>query len=587
MSDYRDELRQKIAAALRTLAAELGASEEEITPDSVQLEVPPRPEMGDIAAPMFPFARLLKTAPPRIASRVTELLNAAEGPTCEQAGPYLNIRLDRPSHIAGVIGRVLEDGDAYGRTKDLAGTRVMVEFSCPNTNKPLHLGHLRNDILGESVARILAANGAEVRKVNLINDRGIHICKSMLAYRTFGDGATPESEGVKSDHFVGRYYVRFNDWAKEDSNAEAEARDMLQRWEKGEPEVLELWQLMNRWAIEGIWKTYDRTGISFDEVYYESRTYLSGRDEVLRGLEQGVFYREEDDSVWVDLEEINLDKKVLLRGDGTSLYLTQDIGTAIARHQDWPFDRLIYVVASEQRYHFMVLFHVLKKLGMEWAENLYHLAYGMVNLPEGKMKSREGTVVDADDLIAGLEDMAVQEIKDKGRESEVGNVPATAADVALGALHYYLLQVSPNKDMVFDPRESISFNGNTGPYLQYTGARIASMLRKAAADPDNAALQSTEFDPTLLTGTEEWELARRLGDFPDAVAQAGRLYSPAILAGYLYDVAKTFSRYYHDHPIAVEKDLPTRAARLALARAVSQVMRNGCALIGVPFLEVM
>ncbi|TVQ36909.1 MAG: arginine--tRNA ligase [Spirochaetaceae bacterium] len=587
MSEIRQHLKQQIVEQLRAMAVDAGADPAAITDEMVQLEVPPRPEMGDLAAPLFPLARVMRQPPAAIAAAVSERLEPLlRGASCEHAGAYINIRLDRVAVAAEVITRIARQGEKYGRTDDLAGTRVMVEFSCPNTNKPLHLGHLRNDILGESVARILSANGADVRKVNLINDRGIHICKSMLAYQQFGNGATPDSEGVKPDHFVGTYYVRFNRWAAENADAEKRARDMLQQWENGEPGVLELWKLMNGWAVDGIWQTYRRTGVSFDQVYFESQTYEAGRDEVLRGLQQGVFYREQDGSIWVDLESIGLDRKVLLRGDGTSLYLTQDIGTAIARHRDWPFDRLIYVVASEQRYHFTVLFHVLKQLGMQWADNLFHLAYGMVNLPEGKMKSREGTVVDADDLIARLEEMAAQEIRAKGREDEVGDVAATAADVALGALHYYLLQVTPGKDMVFDPGESISFNGNTGPYLQYSGARISSMLRKAASEAAQAQPDAA-IDATLLAAPEEWELVKRLGEFPHIVSLAGRQYSPSIVTSYLYDVTKTFSRYYHDYPIAIEKDPPTRAARLALARSVAQTLRNGCALIGIPFLEVM
>ena len=590
MTTMRDRWKTEIVQTLHAMALDKGLSNADVSEDMVALETPPRPDLGDLAVPLFPFAKLFRAAPAAVAAEAASRLGGSDIGSCEAAGPYLNIRYSRSAVVREVLEAVMHEGDHFGRTDDLSAQRIMIEFSCPNTNKPLHLGHLRNDILGESLSRILAANGAEVRKVNLINDRGVHICKSMLAYQRFGNGVTPESEGVKSDHFVGAYYVRYNQWAKEDGDADGLAREMLQKWEAGDAEVMALWQQMNRWAIDGISETYRRTGISFDDIYYESKTYLSGRDEVLRGLEEGVFYREDDGSVWVDLEEINLDKKVLLRGDGTSLYLTQDIGTAIARHGDWPFHRLIYVVASEQRYHFAVLFHVLQKLGMEWGKDLFHLAYGMVNLPDGKMKSREGTVVDADELIAGLERMAAEEIRAKGREEEVGDVGRTAGDVALGALHYYLLQVNPIKDMVFDPRESISFNGNTGPYLQYTGARISTMLRKLVhAGSDSAVSDSTgaEVDYGLLREDLEWELVKQIANFSDAVRTAGRQYSPSVLTGYLYELAKTFSRYYHDHPIAIEKDHAVRAARVALARAVVQVLRNGCELIAVPFLHVM
>jgi arginyl-tRNA synthetase len=587
MTSLKEQWKQHIVAALRQIAMEKGATSGDVDASQLLLEVPPRAELGDLASPLFPFARLLRMAPAAIAAEVVQRLSGVPGGTCEQAGPYINIRYDQAAVIGEVLAQVRRQGDSYGHTDELADQRIMVEFSCPNTNKPLHLGHLRNDILGESLSRILAANGADVRKVNLINDRGVHICKSMLAYRKFGNSATPQSEGIKSDHFVGQYYVRFNQWAKEDPTAETQARDMLNAWEAGDPEVIELWQQMNQWAIDGIVKTYERTGISFDAIYYESRTYLSGRSEVLRGLQEGVFYRDADGSVWVDLEEINLDKKVLLRADGTSLYLTQDIGTAIARHNDWPFDRLVYVVASEQRYHFVVLFHVLQKLGLQWGSNLSHLAYGMVNLPDGKMKSREGTVVDADELIAGLERMAAEEIRAKGREQDVGDVAAVSADVALGALHYYLLQVNPVKDMVFDPKESISFNGNTGPYLQYTGARISSMLRKLEATGGASLLSSGAVDTSLLGESLEWELAKRIGEFPECVRTAARQYSPSVITGYLYDLAKTFSRYYHDYPIVIEKDDALRCARTELATAVVTTLRNGCRLIAVPFLDVM
>ncbi|MGC9312392.1 MAG: arginine--tRNA ligase, partial [Sediminispirochaetaceae bacterium] len=500
-------------------------------------------------------------------------------------GPYINITLDISILAEEVIRMVGRDGESYGSTDSLAGSKVMIEFSCPNTNKPLHLGHLRNDSLGESVARILKANGAEVRKVNLINDRGIHICKSMLAYRQFGEGTTPESEGIKSDHFVGDYYVKYDAWSKEYPQAEAEARNMLQAWERGDEDVTSLWTTMNRWAIEGIQNTYDKTGVSFDQIYYESETFKRGREEVLKGLEKGIFYQEEDGSVWVDLSDIKLDKKVLLRSDGTSLYLTQDIGTAIARHRDWPFERLIYVVASEQKYHFKVLFHVLKKLGFDWAENLYHLSYGMVNLPEGKMKSREGTVVDADDLFAQLKEMAVQEIRNKDREDHVGDVEEAASAVALAALNYYLLQVSPAKDMIFDPKESISFNGNTGPYLQYMGARISSMLRKY--DERSEQFAGGQCRCELLKVVEERQLIQLIGRYPEVVSKAADELNPNVITSYLYELSRTFSRYYHDNPVLHNEDKDLVVTRIELSRTILQVLRNAYSLVGIPFLERM
>ena len=448
----------------------------------------------------------------------------------------MNVRLDRPAVTAEVLDIVSREGDAWGRSDGLAGKRYFVEFSCPNTNKPLHIGHLRNDALGESLSRILAAAGAEVLKANLINDRGVHICKSMLAYQRFGAGATPESAGVKGDHFVGDWYVRYHKLSQEDPEAEEEVRAMLRRWEEGDPATRELWRRMNDWVMEGISETYRRTGIGFDRTYRESELYTIGRDIVLDGLARGLFEREADGSVWVDLTAEGLDREVLLRSDGTSLYLTQDIGLAIHRAKDWPFDRLIYVVASEQRRHFQVLFHVLARLGFDRPERLHHLAYGMVHLPEGKMKSREGTVVDADDLLDELERMAAEEIRAKERDEDVGDLSATSRDIALGALHYWLLATSPQKDMTFDPKESLSFNGNTGPYLQYTGARIRSMLRKF--DERRERYAAGRARPELLSLPVEWEIVKSAALFPETVAVAARDLSPSNVAVHLFELSK-------------------------------------------------
>ena len=584
MKQYWTPWKTRVLDALSAIAD--GTVDDATLEETLLVETPPDTAKGDIAFPMFPFARILRKNPAQIAqdvaASVTTAADGAEGPAAGRAeaqGPYVNVFLDRAAVAAEVINRALSDGERYGNGSALSGQRITIEFSCPNTNKPLHLGHLRNDALGESVARMLRAAGAEVRKVNLINDRGIHICKSMLAYREFGNGNTPESEGKKSDHFVGDYYVRYARWEKEDSGAEPRARAMLKAWEDGDSDTHELWLTMNRWAIEGIEETYRRTGISFDETYYESQTYSLGRDEILKGLDDGVFYRDEKGTVWVDLTDIDLDKKVLLRGDGTSLYLTQDIGTAIRRHEDWPFDRLIYVVASEQRYHFQVLFEVLRRLGKEWADSLYHLAYGMVNLPDGKMKSREGTVVDADDLIDRLAELAAEEIRSKGREEHVDDVDETAEKIALAALHYYLLQTGPVKDMVFNPEESLSFSGNTGPYLQYLGARVSSMLRKQNA-PEAVPVRAPEVE-------EEWQLVHRLAAYPQTVIDSAEAHNPSMLASYLYDTAKVFSRFYHDHPIAVAKDPQQREYRLGLSRAVMNMMQHGLTLLNIPFVEAM
>ena len=501
MQQIRNTWKELVERELTLYATEVfGTAEAVQGAQALTVQKPPKPELGDVAFPLFAYAKSFRLAPNKLAEILRERLSAkSDLPVGELlvAGPYLNVRVDISALATKVHQSVNREGDTYGCGDMLAGKKIMVEFSCPNTNKPLHLGHLRNDAIGESISAILKANGAEVLKVNLINNRGVHICKSMLAYQKFGNGETPESAGIKGDHLVGKYYVKFAQWEKEDPSVTALAQDMLKKWEEGDPEVLSLWTRMNGWTLDGVAETYKHTGISFDKYYYESDTYMLGKDTVMQGLQKGVFYKEKDGSVWIDLAEINLDKKVLLRKDGTSLYLTQDIGTAISRHGDWPFDSLIYVVASEQTYHFKVLFHVLEKLGYSWASDLHHLAYGMVNLPDGKMKSREGTVVDADDLFEQLTQLAMSEIKEKEREDAVGDVRATSEAIALGALNYFLLQVNPMKDMVFNPSESISFSGNTGPYLQYMGARISSMIRKfseVAKDYEDNA-----FDCSLLS----------------------------------------------------------------------------------------
>jgi arginyl-tRNA synthetase len=589
MELLRQRWKRILFSALSSLAREKGIGNLSVTEDELVVETPPKPEMGDLGFPLFPYAKIFRIPPQRIAAELAGILahdsEAASLAEITAEGSYCNIRLNLKTLAEETVAAILREGDKYGTSSTMAGRKIMVEFSCPNTNKPLHLGHLRNDAIGESVARICAANGAEVRKVNLINDRGIHICKSMLAYQEFAGGATPESEGIKSDHFVGDYYVKYDKWAKGDPRVEERAREMLRAWEKGDPEVRSLWERMNRWAIDGINETYRKTGVSFDAVYHESKTYTRGREEILKGLAKGVFYRETDGSIWVDLAEINLDKKVLLRKDGTSLYLTQDIGTAIARHEDWPFDRLIYVVASEQQYHFKVLFHVLAKLGFAWAADLYHLSYGMVNLPEGKMKSREGTVVDADDLIDELTAMAKREIAEKGREGEIEDVERTAFSVALGALHYFLLQADPAKDIIFNPKESLSFNGNTGPYLQYMGARISSMLRKY--EERKNASTAGKFDGGLISTPEERELVKALLSFPDVVREAGKGLDPSAVTSYLFELSKVYSRFYHDSPILHAEDPDRVVTRVALSRAVLQVLRNAFALVGIPFLEKM
>ena len=577
---------------------------DDITP--LAMAEPPKSELGDVAFPLFSYSKSLRKAPQKIAEDVKAYLLENGHPEGEiiLAGAYFNVKLSIENTFKPLYDSVKALGDDYGKNDSLGGKKIMLEFSCPNTNKPLHLGHMRNDSIGESISNILKANGAEVLKVNLINNRGVHICKSMLAYREFGGSETPESTGEKGDHFVGRYYVKFATWAKEwdkkiseaeeSGNAELaeelkashpdlRAQKMLKEWEDGKEDVIDLWNTMNKWTLDGIGESYKNMGISFDKIYYESETYKYGRSEVLKGLEDGVFYRAEDGAVKIDLDEIGLDTKVLLRKDGTTIYITQDIGTAIRRHDDYPFDSLIYVVGSEQAYHFKVLFYILKKLGYKWADELHHLSYGMVNLPEGKMKSREGTVVDADDLLAELENLAKSEIIEKGREALVDDVDKTAHSIALSALNYYLLQVTPSRDMIFDPKKSISFNGNTGPYLEYMGARISSILKKA----EEAGLKEECVDPSLLKEDAEKELIKLIAEYPEAVEKAAKDFDPSVIAQHLYSISKTFSSYYHDYQIINAETKEIAKTRLALSSLVLQCLKNGFKLIGVEYLKSM
>ena len=607
MTDQKEIFKSIVVKAIEQYKSEK-APEAEINVDSVRVEIPPKPEMGDLGIPMFAFAKEFHSSPMAIANDVAVLMKGyAESDSAVAslgeflaAGPYVNVKLNKANASLDILRAVINQKENYGSLnaegkKHLEGRRVMIEFSSPNTNKPLHLGHLRNDALGESVSRILKKAGAEVFKVDLINNRGVHICKSMLAYKLFHEakGETPESLGMKGDHFVGQCYVEFDRHSKEHPEALQEAEDMLIKWEAGDPEVRALWQKMNDWTLGGVKETYRRTGIEFDKFYLESETYLKGKDEILKGLEKGVFFKAEDGSIRIDVTDVvgkgkdeDNHEKVLLRKDGTSVYITQDIGTAISRHDDWAFNEMIYVVASEQNYHFKILFHILKKLGFEWTDKLYHLSYGLVNLPSGRMKSREGTVVDADDLIDNLHADALKAIADRERDVEL-DADDVAEKVALSALHYYLLNVAPVKDMLFNPEESLSFNGNTGPYLQYMGARISSILRKAkeaGVEPD------TSDEALVMLNTEsEWALIKDLERYPAVVARSADTMDPSIMAAYVYDVCKSFSGFYRDCPIlSVEAEQPKLArARLALAECTLTVLKTAMELVLVPFVERM
>lgn len=597
MEQAKELWRGRVASVLAEAAGETDAGTEEWR-NLVTAELPPDPDMGDLGFPMFPFAKRLRRAPQQIAADCAERLSRSfPDARILAAGPYVNVFLPKAAFAARILAEAAARGEDFGKPGNLAGRRIMVEFSSPNTNKPLHLGHLRNDALGESISRILQFCGAEVYKVNIINDRGVHICKSMLAYSKFFAGKTPADYGVKPDRFVGDCYVKFNEYSKEDpERADREAKELLRLWEQGDEETLALWKTMNGWALEGMMQTYRRTGVSFDKIYFESQTYLKGKEEVLAGLEKGVFFRAEDGSVCVDLAPLGMDlkadRKVLLRSDGTSVYMTQDIGTAVSRQDDWPFDTMIYVVGSEQQYHFKVLFYVLRLLGFPWADRLYHLSYGMVNLPDGKMKSREGTVVDGDDLLNRLRDGALAEIRGKERESLLSDADATAENIALGALHYFLLQVSPTKDMLFHPQESLSFNGNTGPYLQYMGARISSILKRFAEDGNAAPAREAPLSPELLVHPAEWALLKTIASFSGTAARAAENRDPSLITGFLYTLAKDFSRFYHDCPVLPGENREScppalSRTRLELIRAAANVLKTASRLVLVPFLTEM
>lgn len=601
MADQKESFRNIVFEAVKAFRQEKAPESPEVSVDQIRVETPPKPEMGDLGVPMFMFAKAFHMAPPAIAAEVAKLIPANDMGTFAPVGPYVNVKLNKASASVDIIKKIISQKDLYGSVnkdgaKPLEGKKVMIEFSSPNTNKPLHLGHLRNDALGESVSRILKKAGADVYKVDLINNRGIHICKSMLAYKLFHEekGETPESLGIKGDHFVGQCYVEYDKYSKEHPEAQEQAEAMLVKWEQGDEEIRKLWQTMNDWTLNGVKETYARTGVSFDRYYLESETYLLGKEIINKGLEKGIFFKAEDGSVRIDITEaVGKDKdgnnqtKVLLRKDGTSVYITQDIGTAIKRHDDWAYNQMVYVVASEQIYHFKVLFYILQKLGYDWTEQLYHLSYGMVNLPSGRMKSREGTVVDADDLVDNLHQDALTAINERGREDAVGSADDVAEKIALGALHYYLLQATPIKDMLFNPEESLSFNGNTGPYLQYMGARIASILRKA--EEQGVAVDSSTEALSMLTHESEWELVKALNRFPEIIQRAAETYDPSLICAYLYDVSKLFSGFYRDCPILqnAQENKQLCGARLCLAECTLTVLKNAMELVMVPYLDRM
>ena len=585
-----------VREAVKSLYGEQAANAE------LSLQKTRKEYVGDLTLVVFPLLKMSRKKPADTAEEIGKKLMeicplVAE---CNAVNGFLNIKLSDAAWLSELAE--IDAAENFGFTVVSENSPlIMVEYSSPNTNKPLHLGHIRNNLLGYSLAKILEANGNKVVKTNIVNDRGIHICKSMVAWKRFAGGATPQSTGIKGDHLVGDYYVAFDkeykkeiaalvaegkseEEAKEAAPIMQEAREMLRLWEAGDAATRELWATMNQWVYDGFDETYKRLGVSFDKIYYESQTYLVGKQKVLEGLEKGLFFKKDDGSVWADFTKEGLDEKLLLRADGTSVYMTQDIGTATLRFSDYKIDKMIYVVGNEQNYHFQVLSLLLDRLGFKWGKDLVHFSYGMVELPEGKMKSREGTVVDADDLMDEMVATATAISKELGKdglsEEETAEV---CRKVGLGSLKYFILKVDPRKNMTFNPKESIDFNGNTGSFIQYAYARICSVLRKAAEQ----GIATTTLSKDLALSDAEIELVQQLSTFPAVVRQAGEEYSPSLIANYSYDLVKNYNRFYHDFSILKEENTDVRAFRLCLSRNVAKILRQAMSLLGIELPERM
>ena len=598
------QITDKITAAVMAGLKELYG--QDVTEQMVQLQETRAEFEGNLTLVVFPFLKMSRKKPEDTAQDLGRYLldqaaDVVKGFNVVKG--FLNLTI-QPAQWIALLAEI-QQSERFGFVPVTeASPLVMIEYSSPNTNKPLHLGHVRNNLLGWALANVMEANGNRVVKTNIVNDRGIHICKSMLAWQKFGNGETPETSGKKGDHLIGDYYVAFDqhyrqqvkdlvaqgldeDTAKQEAPLMQEAREMLRQWEQNDPEVRALWQRMNDWVYAGFDETYKALGVGFDKIYYESETYLEGKDKVMEGLEKGFFYRREDGSVWADLTAEGLDEKLLLRADGTSVYMTQDIGTAKLRFQDFPIDKMIYVVGNEQNYHFQVLSILLDKLGFQWGKGLVHFSYGMVELPNGKMKSREGTVVDADELIATMVQDARKMSADKVNKLEditEAEAQEIARIVGLGALKYFILKVDARKNMLFNPEESIDFNGNTGPFIQYTYARIRSILRKAAAQ--GVVIPDT-LPATAELSDKEISLIQHLQGFAAAVRQAGTDYNPSCIANYCYELVKEYNQFYHDFSVLREEDRDKQAIRLALSAAVAQVVKNGLGLLGIEVPERM
>lgn len=600
---------QIINAALAAVKELYG---QEVPEKMVQLQKTKKEFEGNLTLVVFPFLKISRKKPDETAREIGEYIkqNCEAIADFNAVGGFLNLVIDKKAWLA--LLNEMNQNEKFGeKPVTEASPLVMIEYSSPNTNKPLHLGHVRNNLLGWSLAQIMEANGNRVVKTNIVNDRGIHICKSMLAWLKFGNGETPETSGKKGDHLIGDYYVAFDKHyraevaelkakyvaegmdeeqaekkAKEESPLIKEAHDMLVKWEQNDPEVRALWKKMNDWVYAGFDETYKALGVGFDKIYYESNTYLVGKKKVEEGLAKGLFFRKDDNSVWADLTDEGLDQKLLLRSDGTSVYMTQDIGTAEMRFNDFPIDKMIYVVGNEQNYHFQVLSILLDRLGFKWGKELVHFSYGMVELPNGKMKSREGTVVDADDLIAAMVADAKQTSEELGKFKDMSEEERNeiARIVGLGALKYFILKVDARKNMLFNPEESIDFNGNTGPFIQYTYARIRSILRKAQAEGIN--IPATLAD-TMPLNEKEIELIQKLNEFGAAVEQAGKDYSPSGIANYCYELTKAFNQFYHDYSILGADTEEEKVVRLVLAQNVGKTLKNGMALLGIEVPERM
>ena len=568
------------AKASEAVKAVYGA---EVAPDTLQVQVTRKEFEGDFTLVVFPLLRVTRQSPDATGVALGDWLvaNCPEVAAYNSVKGFLNLSLSNV-YWREALAAIVEDG-AYGQLP-ATGRRVMVEFSSPNTNKPLHLGHIRNNLLGASVSDLLKAAGDEVIKATLVNDRGVHICKSMYAWQQRFNGATPESTGKKGDHLVGDCYVEFAKMEKEDPSVMDKVHEMLVQWEEGDPAVRKLWEMMNSWVFAGFEQTYKALGITFDRTYYEHETYLLGKELVQRGLDMGVFVKDPDGSVWCDLTADGLDRKLLLRSDGTSVYITQDLGTAERRFSEFKLDSHIYVVGDEQNYHFQVLKLILKKLGFDWADQIFHLSYGMVELPEGKMKSREGTVVDADDLIQSMYEEAKKTSEESGKLADLSEEDKDRLYhiIGLGALKYFIIKVDPKKTMLFNPKESIDFNGNTGPFIQYTHARICSILRKAEEQGLKAAL-----DPSVELSPKEVRLVKILGAYPQKVGEAAAALSPALVANYCYDLAKEFNQYYHDTPVLKEPDPDVLRMRLELISTLASVLRRGMKILGIDLPDRM